>query len=183
MEKAALRKKIITQLKSFTQAERDDWSKKIHKHLNALPQWQNAKNVCAFVSLPQEVNTHEIINECSQTKELYVPFLKNETLTPVQFLGWENMKKNEWDILEPIEAQAIEPEQLDIILVPSIALNQSGQRLGRGKGFYDRFLKESDATKIAIAFHIQIVKDVPTDKWDVPVDIIVTERGIVWNRR
>ena len=81
-------------------------------------------------------------------------------------------------IFEPYKGQRINPKELEYIIVPLVGFDAKKNRLGHGWGYYDRFLKQTDALKIGVAFEIQKVDEVITDKDDVPLDLIITEKTI-----
>ncbi len=86
--------------------------------------------------------------------------------------------KGPYGIMEPAKGEYADPGDLDVILVPLVAFDEKLHRLGHGKGYYDRFLKNTKALKIGIAYEIQKEKDIPVTDGDVPMDLIITEEEI-----
>ncbi|MDE6243728.1 MAG: 5-formyltetrahydrofolate cyclo-ligase, partial [Muribaculaceae bacterium] len=72
---------------------------------------------------------------------------------------------------------------MELIVVPAVAYDRRGNRLGRGKGYYDRLLATTKASKIGVAYEFQVVDDIPAESHDVPVDIVITENGIYYTRK
>ena len=95
--------------------------------------------------------------------------------------SWEELRVGSYGILEPrIEKiRKTNVEDLELIIVPGIAFDKNGNRLGHGKGYYDRILGKTNATKIGLAFEFQIVGKIPTNENDKPVDIIITEERVI----
>ena len=69
--------------------------------------------------------------------------------------------------------------EIDLVIVPGIGFDQKGNRIGHGEGFYDRLLKNTNALAIALAYEFQIIKNISIDKYDIPVDIIITEKRVI----
>ena len=74
---------------------------------------------------------------------------------------------------------AMNPESFDLVIIPGVAFDRQGGRLGYGKGYYDRFLEQTTAFRLALAFNFQVLEKVPTEKHDVPMNGILTESGII----
>lgn len=91
-----------------------------------------------------------------------------------------HFQSHPWGIQEPVEGQLITAEQVTGFLVPGLGFNRKGQRLGRGKGFYDRYLQNYKGKKIGICYEFQLVNEIfPVDTWDVKMDSVLTENGII----
>lgn len=81
------------------------------------------------------------------------------------------------------DSPAIEVAELDGLLIPGLGYDHRGQRLGRGRGFYDRSLKEARGLKVGVAFEFQRLREIPAEAWDQPMDAVVTERSVYWIRK
>lgn len=160
---------------------RTEKSALIRQKLEALAEFQAAKNLLIYVSKNDEVETHELIKDCLNSgKKVYAPKIENDKLTIYEIADWHQLKPGTFDILEPytdsIEAH---PEKADLILIPGVAFDKYGHRLGYGKGFYDRLLKNTKAHKIGLAFEEQIVEKIPAEEHDVALDLIITDQSII----
>ena len=161
-------------------------SKKIKDTLFSLGYLQNSKKIMTYVSFKNEVSTIDIINELLKTeKEVIVPICDTNdyTLIPSKILSIDELSVSYFGIMEPKEPfiRPINPKDIDIILIPGLAFDKDRNRLGHGKGYYDRFLNRvrSDSLKIALAFDFQVLDSIPIENWDIPMDLIITEKGII----
>ena len=133
-----------------------------------------------FVSFNSEVNTHEMIKNALGNKTTVVPKVEQHEIEPSVIIDFDNLMPSKLGILEPIEAMKIAYKHIDLVLVPGIAFDMEGHRIGYGYGYYDKFLKKvPKAVKIGLCFDFQVVDKVPREEHDVPVDLVVTEKGIV----
>ena len=159
---------------------------KVHGLLNSLLSSSLAENYMCYVSIRSEVRTVEVIKQLiEENKNISVPVCIPETtqLFASQIFRMEELAPSQFGLLEPKSdfMRPIEPEKLEIVLVPGLAFDRKGNRLGYGKGYYDGFLtKVSPRTlKIGLAYSFQIVEKVPIDSLDIPLDIIITEKEII----
>lgn len=96
------------------------------------------------------------------------------------FYQSEHFQSHPWGIQEPVDGQLILSSKISGMLIPGLGFNHKGQRLGRGKGFYDRYLQNYKGKKIGICYGFQLVKEAfPVDTWDVKMDSVLTENGII----
>jgi 5-formyltetrahydrofolate cyclo-ligase len=179
--KKKLRKEIIYKRKKLSKEENRKKSKKIKEILFGLPEFKNAKTVFFYISYNGEVFTHDMIRESFLRKNVIVPIsnIKDETLILSQLKSWDELTVGTYRILEPrIEKiRRIEPSEIDLIIVPGVAFDKSGNRLGHGKGYYDKLLQNTNAKTVGLAFEFQIVNEVPTESHDKAIDILITEKG------
>jgi len=176
MNKEQLRRKAIVIRNQIFEEDYRKKSKLIISRLEELEEFIQAHNVLAYYSHGKEVITTDSLNRWSEEKELYLPTL-NEDSSFIA-LPYGDLVKNRYGIHEP--TQGDEPDKLDLIIVPGVAFDRNGGRLGMGKGYYDRFLVDKKGVmKIALAFHEQIVASIPKKPYDINVDIIITDKEII----
>ena len=158
-----------------------DKSKIIERYLFELKEFKKSSTVLFYVSYNNEVFTHDMIKRCLGEKEIVVPIsnTKNETLILSKLENWEDLVKGPYGILEPKKIIEISLNKIDLIIVPGVSFDEKGNRLGHGKGYYDKLLQKTNAKKIGLAFECQIVNQIPTDENDIPVDMIITEKRII----
>lgn len=131
-----------------------------------------------YVSFSNEAKTDKIIEYLLlNNKEVFVPKIKNQTMVGVKINKNTNYKINSFGILEPSEKST----NFDnfVAIVPCLMVDKFGNRLGYGKGFYDKFLKNKTAKKIAICFDFQLSDFVPNDKHDIKMDMVITDKQII----
>ena len=155
-------------------------SREIKERLFDLPEYRSCKVVMFYIAHDNEVETRDMIAESLNNKKVLVPCtsLESNMIYPVEIENLENLERGAFGILEP-KNKKIYAGDIDIIIVPGIAFDLRGYRIGYGKGFYDRFLKDASSLKVGLAFDFQVVDHIMEDVNDVPVDIVITEKRII----
>lgn len=181
--KENLRKEIKEKRRKHSKEDNRKKSKEIKERLFELKEFREAETVLFYISYNGEVFTHDMILESFYKKNIIVPVSNpgDCTLTLSHLKSWEELGVGSYGILEPRveKIRKMKVEAIDLILVPGVAFDKKGNRLGHGKGYYDRLLEKTNATKIGLAFEFQIVDKIPTDENDKPVDIIITEERVI----
>ena len=180
MKKEELRKKYINLRKSINNKE--EKSKIIASKLLSFDVLKNANVVAIYVSMEEEVSTHEIINYfLSMSKIVCVPLIKMDgSMKFIRIDSMKNLKENKFGILEP-ENDSVVIKNIDIIIMPGVCFDRYGNRIGFGKGYYDRYLKDNEKIiKIALAFSEQVIKDkIFSENHDIKYDYLITEKEII----
>ena len=133
-----------------------------------------AETVLAYWSMDDEVYTHDFVNKWAGSKTLLLPCVKGDELELRYFDGEERLQPGEgYAIPEPVGELFTDWGKIDLILVPGVAFDKSGNRLGRGKGYYDKVLKQTGAYKLGVCFDFQLVERVPVEPHDVKMDRVV----------
>lgn len=154
----------------------DDASEVINR-LRKHPRLVNADTLLLYSALPDEVPTQSLIDELvAQGKTVLLPRVVNDTEMELrQYTGMQDLQAGAFGILEPTGKLFTDYEKIDVVVVPGMAFDKEGHRLGRGKGYYDRFLaKIRNTYKIGLCFPWQLVDNVPTDEHDILMDEIMT---------
>ena len=147
--------------------------------------YKNANVIMTFVSFGTEVNTHNFIKKSiSDGKRIAVPitFPKTREIKASEIFDFNELEVGFYNILTPKDeyVRYINPEEIDLAIVPGLAFDRKGYRVGYGGGYYDRFLSQySHIIKLGIAFDLQIIDEVPKNDFDIPVDMIFTEKEII----
>jgi 5-formyltetrahydrofolate cyclo-ligase len=182
-DKQEIRKKILTLRNGMTPGEIAARSSLIIRRLTELRDLREASTLMAFLSFGSELLTDDLLRWGWKTgKRIVIPLCRPEDrgLTPCLLGSFAELEIGHYGIREP-KAENIRPVprgEIDAILVPAVALDRRGYRVGCGGGYYDRFLPEVPrAVRIGAAFACQIIAEIPADSHDVPVDRIVTENG------
>ena len=179
LTKKQIRSKILLRLKTQKEEDRDRKSKIIKRKLFRTSVFKKAKIVMFYMSFDGEVNTEEMIKEAHRLgKIVAVPVCKGNrvTLRPCILRNKAKFKKGPYGICEPAVKRYINSEDLDLVIVPGIAFDKKGNRLGRGRGCYDYFLKRLNpyAASIGLAFNFQILPSLPATTTDVSVDRVIS---------
>lgn len=160
--------------RQFTQQQLDELSLPIISRLKK--RLSDVSTVLAYYSLPDEVNTHQLIDELvADGKTVLLPkVLDGETMELRRYTGRQDLQEGPFHIMEPVGECFSDYSQIDVVLVPGVAFDSQGHRLGRGKGYYDRFLSAlTPCALIGVCFDFQKVSEVPIDEYDIPVDEVI----------
>jgi len=179
-EKRAARRLVAAQIARLGPEERAAKSEAIRRRVCDLPEVREASCVMGFLPLSDEVDTRPILEDLIRAgKRVYVPrtFVREGRIVPVRLLDLDRLRTGEYGIPEPDTEETCAPETLDVVLVPGRAFDRRGNRLGRGAGFYDRFMASNGfrALRCGVAFACQVLEQVPHDRTDLPVHLLVTE--------
>lgn len=179
--KNQLKDKMLEKRNSLPKEEILKKSMKIKSKLFNLEYYKKSKTAMFFVSFNSEVNTHDMIKNSLKNKTVIVPKIVNNEIEPSVIIDFDSMiPSGKFGILEPMGLMKIAYKNIDLVLVPGIAFDKEGHRVGYGFGYYDKFLKKvPKAAKIGLCFDFQVVDKLPREEHDVPVDLIVTEERIV----
>ncbi|MGB2705256.1 MAG: 5-formyltetrahydrofolate cyclo-ligase [Candidatus Omnitrophota bacterium] len=178
--KKQIRKEILDKLETQAGEEALRKSRIIQKKLFSLPEFKKAKIVMFYASKPNEVNTCEMIDEALKTgKRVALPRCASQkTFVPKEISNRHtDLEKGAYGIYEPRKQKSdVEPGRIGLVVVPGVAFDIENGRLGRGKGYYDRFLKKlpPGKTTVGLAFDFQIVKNLPKNSHDIPVSKVIT---------
>ena len=157
-------------------------SDEIRQRLLGVERVKQAKTICTFISAFKEPDTVEIIKEIwEQDKKIVVPItdIESGTLSLSYINSMDDMEKGAYGILEPKTVRKADENNIDVILVPGLAFDRNGGRMGFGKGYYDRLLESSKAVKIGLCYDFQILEKIPTESHDVPMNFVITEKEIL----
>lgn len=179
MNKNDLRQYVRIQKRLFTDSQLKSMSEPIIRKLMASPQMKAAKTILMYYSLADEVNTHEIINELvAQGKTVLLPAVTGDTSMELRlYKGADDLRGGFFNIMEPVGSVFSDFSSIDVAVVPGMAFDLLGHRLGRGKGYYDRLLPQlPHVYKIGVCFAFQKLPGIPTDDTDVTMDEVISER-------
>jgi len=188
MDKADLRREMYLYLEKIANAV-ETKSRLIRNRLmtiDAFRRAQQSERLMSFVSMSLEVDTVPLFADCS----MIVPYCEASEIVPIRIRSLDELEPSgSMKVLEPKlsvqqnGARQVLPEQIDVVLVPGLAFDRLGNRLGRGRGYYDRFLRRLPASvlTIGLAFDGMIREQIPHDENDHPVKMVVTEQVIFRN--
>ena len=173
-QKRELRKRVKEYKKHFFQKNNNEQAKVIFNKVEQLSDFIDAKTVLLYWSMNDEVGTHRFVEKWWQHKIILLPSVDGDNLNIKQFKGIESMEPGEsFNILEPTGANFDNLKDIDLIIVPGVAFDTNNNRMGRGRGYYDKLLKTSKAYKIGICFDFQFFDKVPVEDHDLPMDLVI----------
>lgn len=176
-DKKELRKEIRLRKKQYTESELKKLSLPIMRKLLELSCIKNARTIMLYCSLPDEVYSLETIRQLKEEgKRIVLPVVTSDTEMELHtYNGDADLHIGRFNILEPCGEKFIDYADIDLIIVPGMAFDDSNNRLGRGKGYYDRFLEKlKDKYKIGICFPFQRVHHLPTSEHDIRMDMVIS---------
>ena len=179
-EKQALRKEIAALKRGYSVQALQTYSQKALRHLEEDELFRKAGCVALYYALPGEVQTADFIEKWYKVKQILLPVVVGDDLSLQRYIGKDHLRKGAFDILEP-ETTLILPETSypELLIVPGIAFDRQLNRLGRGKGYYDRLLSQPDTPAIGVAFSFQLRDRIPTEPHDRKMTRIITDSEIV----
>ena len=195
-KKKILRKIIKVRVSAISPEERKKREEILHNDLFSMPEFLAANTVMLFANLPDEIGTFSLIDKCfAMGKKVFLPVINGDDMTVAEFTG--EYRVGRYDIKEPVVKQPeitseasnfrneelgikdsvpepVEgPEHFDFILVPGVGFSPNGYRLGRGKGFYDKFLSKHPLYAVGVCFREQFYLDIPTEPHDIPMNKVL----------
>ncbi|HLG25281.1 MAG TPA: 5-formyltetrahydrofolate cyclo-ligase [Candidatus Gracilibacteria bacterium] len=177
--KQRLRSEILLKRLKQQPVQKRKKDQKILQLLQKMDEFKKARKILLYLPIHGEVDLSALFDIPTLNKKIVLPRVKSTTTTLILY-NIKNLKDVElgaYKILEPKKhLQKVKPEEIDLAFIPGIAFSKDGHRVGYGKGFYDRLMKKLTCPKIGIAYEFQIVNNIPGEKHDVPVDMIITEK-------
>lgn len=178
LSKVALRQEIKNRKRQFSPIQLEELSLGILEQLRHHPKVESAHTLLLYYSLPDEVNTHHFINELvMEGKQIWLPVvIDGENMELREYSGQQDLREGAFHIMEPVGRRIPREEypQLDVAIIPGVSFDKQGNRLGRGKGYYDRFLTLiPHVYKIGICFPFQKEDVLLRESTDIPMDYVV----------
>lgn len=187
IEKSALRKRLLEQRIQLSPAVRQIAEEQLISNVLSDESWKQAMHIASYAAMKGEADLtplHQLAWQ--QGKHLFLPTLKIDSLQFAPYSSDSVLKQNQYHIVEPIvPAETLySAAQLDLLLIPLVGFDLHGHRLGMGKGYFDNTLAPlmnlpHRPILMGVAFSFQQVDEISVDPWDIPLDAIATEQGIV----
>ena len=174
MLKKELRQHIREIKRQFSQQQLEELSLPIISRLKS--RLASTKTILAYYSLPDEVDTRQLLDDLvAEGKTVLLPkVIDDENMEIRRYTGRQDLEEGILHLMEPIGEPFTAYEDIDIVVVPGLAFDAAGHRLGRGRGYYDRFLhRKKHPYCVGICFDFQKVAEVPVDEYDIPVDEVI----------
>jgi len=178
-QKNELRKSVFLAREEKGEQHLLDLSESLISRLESTDYFQSAKTILCYFALPFEVNTIPAINRWIQTKTVLLPVVEHKELRLKKFVGKEHMVRGSFNVMEPVGNLFDHYDSIDLVIVPGLAFDLNKNRMGYGKGFYDRLLPKIKAKKAGICFDFQLFEQIPADTFDQQMDLILTEQRSV----
>ena len=183
MDKAALRREVLARRAALT--DRASRSLAIDTRVRALPEFGRARTIAAYVGVGDEVATIALLEDAlSRDVTVAVPWREGNDLHLARITALAELVPVSFGLLEPppllAKSRLLLPAEAGLLLIPGVAFDRDGGRLGHGKGFYDRLLARAGPgpLRVALAFDTQVVAQVPMMGGDERMDLIVTEEAV-----
>jgi 5-formyltetrahydrofolate cyclo-ligase len=186
--KEQIRKDVAKVINGFTERQRADKTRAIESKLFEFANFLEARIVLLYVDGDHEVRTKNILKRCYEFNKIVVlpafdPERHKGKILKVDHLD-QDLQAGPRGVAQPNPSRCkpVPAHKVDIAIIPGLAFDEKGARIGSGKGYYDRFIPELPATtrKVALAFEEQIIPQVPTESHDKHVDIIITDKRIIY---
>ncbi len=177
MTKQELRQTIRQRLREILPEHKERAAQQIKDNFLSLELDYQA--VCVYNAMPNEISTQSILDELMGVVEVYMPVVRGDDMYMVKVDTYSQFEVGAFGISEPI-GELIAPENvnIDVCITPMMGADKQLGRLGKGKGYYDKFFAKVQCTKVGLCYDVQVVDDVMSESWDIPMDYVVTEKGI-----
>ena len=175
-EKNNIRRDIKNLKASIGFEEKANRSLFVFKKLEEDLDFIKSKNILAYWSMNDEVNTHSFVQKWANSKKIYLPAMIGNILEFRLFESINDLKKDpKYGIYEPVGEVLKNYDSIDYAIIPGIAFDNKNNRLGRGKAFYDRILSSISAKKVGVCFSFQLINSVPVEDTDIKMDLVISE--------
>lgn len=170
--KKALRNSIIEKRKELSELYRKEYSMELSKIFFESDLYKNSQKIMSYISIQGEFEMKYINKRIlSEGKKLILPKIYEKgNMKAFEVDDLSELQKNSWGLHEPLETMEMEP---DLIIVPGVAFDKKGNRMGFGGGFYDRFLGKRKVKTVALCYEFQILEELPVEDHDIPVDLVI----------
>ena len=175
VDKRVLRKEVRTRLTLLSASCREEYSARICRTLKELLMRHDVKVVALFSPLADEPQIWPLVEEVSETKLVVLPRVEGENMQFYPYHG--RVAQGAYGIMEPLACGAVEPCEIDVMVVPGVVFTRNGERMGRGKGYYDKYMSHGDfsALKIGVCYSEQLVPEIPVEGHDIMMDVVIYE--------
>ncbi len=177
MDKNEIRRLVKNHKALLSDAERLTAAAQVFERLEKLAAFMMADNVLMYNSLPDELSTREFIERWSGRKRFLLPRVNGIDLDVLPY-DRTRMHLGAFRIEEPDGDEVADVDTIDLVIVPAVAYDHQGNRVGRGKGYYDRLLSRIKAVKIGVGYDFQLFDTIDAEPHDIPVDIVITEHHL-----
>lgn len=164
--------------KEYSQTRLSELSNLALERIEQLDAFRSADSFAIYHAMPDEVQTASFIRKWASLKTIYLPVICGNLLELHQYKADEDLKPGVFGILEPIPTTIVEKPKPDLIVIPGVAFDKDMNRMGRGKGFYDKLLIEPElqsTKRVGLCFSFQLVPEVPSYSNDIKMEMVITD--------
>lgn len=176
MKKEEIRLKVRASKSMLSQKEKDDASAAVFEMLERTAAFLMSDKILMYHSLPDELSTHNFLEKWAGKKKFFLPRVNGLNLEILPY-DKSRLSLGAFQIEEPDGDDFFDIKDIELVIVPGVGYDLTGNRVGRGKGYYDRLLARTKATKIGVAYQFQVFEKIDTEDYDVKVDIVITENN------
>lgn len=180
-KKNQIREKIALEKQEYSKEELLSKSNEVFSVVELTEVFYEAKKVFIYYAMSGEVSTIEFINKWKNEKEFYLPVVKGDDLSFRKYSSDADLVKSAFGVLEPKGDDFNDFRKVDLIIIPGVAFDRNKNRIGYGKGYYDRFLsKVNSIPKMGICFDFQLLDSIPHESNDIVMDYVISENDLIW---
>lgn len=175
MNKEEIRNRVKARKSLLTAAEKRAAAYEVFRRLEQSAAFALSENILLYHSLPDELPTREFLDKWAERKHFFLPRVNGVNLDILPY-DRSRMALGAFHIEEPQGDDVADISQIEMVVVPAVAYDRRGNRVGRGKGYYDRLLSSTRAAKVGVGFDFQLLdEEIPSEPHDVAVDMVITE--------
>lgn len=178
MEKNDIRRKIKALRTMMLDIEKAQAAEEVFARLENTAAFMLAEKILMYHSLPDELPTRRFLAKWKERKHFYLPRVNGVNLDILPY-DESKLELGSFHIEEPSGNDSVDAADIEMVVVPAVAYDARGNRLGRGKGFYDRFLASTPAVKVGVGYDFQLLDEIPAEPHDVPMDIVITQKSTI----
>ena len=175
MNKEEIRSRVKARKSLLSASEKSQAAAAVFSRLEQSAAFALAENILLYHSLPDELSTHEFLDRWSSRKHFFLPRVNGVNLDILPY-DRSRLALGSFHIEEPQGDETVDMSDIELVVVPAVAYDRRGNRVGRGKGYYDRLLSSTRATKVGVGYDFQLIEEeIDSEPHDVAVDIVITE--------
>lgn len=182
MKKDDIRRTVKAHKCLLTEQEKTQAAESVFARLEQLASFMMADKILMYHSLPDELSTHSFLGKWGGRKRFFLPRVNGVNLDILPY-DRSRLQLGSFHIEEPEGDDTADISEIEMIVVPAVAYDRRGNRVGRGKGYYDRMLGGSRAVKVGVGYDFQLVESIETEAHDVPVDVVITQSQTIFIRK
>lgn len=162
----------------LSEIEKAAAAEEVFSRLEKTAAFMMADTILMYHSLPDELQTVSFLRKWNGKKRFFLPRVNGVNLDLLPY-DESRLELGSFHIEEPTGNDVADVDDIELMIIPAVAFDRNGNRLGRGKGFYDRLLATSRATKIGVGYDFQLLDSIPAEPHDVAMDMVITQKTLI----